>query len=224
MNGRKRNRLGEFFCPRGTGGRARAPALTDPATPLNRGPGGFRPNFCPRPSWWRSVDTHYLRLMRGELYGERRLGRTASSGRSYAQAEKPSRMKTDESARSPVLGRIFLDRSRDVPTGAEPTRPRVVAAREAPPATSSGRRRARSAPGSGARGSRTRRAGRRRTSRTANSRNCRRSISASAANESASARPAIAIARDARGAAVAIASRSGSSSAACQIRPTTKTL
>ena len=44
------------------------------------------------------------------------------------------------------------------------------------------------------------------------------------AKEAARAMPATLIAREARGAATAIASRSGRRSASCQMRPATKTL
>ena len=49
-------------------------------------------------------------------------------------------------------------------------------------------------------------------------------MNTSVANERASASPATPMARDALGAAMAIASRSGRSSAASQILPTTNTL
>ena len=58
----------------------------------------------------------------------------------------------------------------------------------------------------------------------ASCRNCSSGISASSAKLAASATPAVVIAREARGAATATASRVGSARASSQIRPATNTL
>jgi hypothetical protein len=54
--------------------------------------------------------------------------------------------------------------------------------------------------------------------------NCSRGITASSPKLAASATPAVVIAREARGAATAMASRTGRVRASSQIRPTTNTL